>query len=121
MGFGRKATREGAVFVTFPMHIINLTWPFDVDLDHRAELSRFFLAVKLLSLTSAFHKVLFGRKLLCSDHNALRRECLHKLAGIFLNGRLACLLLSTQQILLCHYACETGVKLWQEEMESEKR
>lgn len=104
MGFGRKATGEGAIFITlFPMNVINLTWPFDVDLDHWAELSRFFFAVKLLSPTSAFHMVLFGRRLLCSDHNALRRECLHKLAGIFLNGRLACLLLSTQQILLCHF------------------
>lgn len=104
------------------MHIINLTLPFDVDLDYRAELSRFF-TVKLLSLTSPFHTVLFGRKLLCSDHIALRRDCLHKLAGIFLNGRLG-LTSSVNSANLTlpffPYACETGVKLWQE-MESEKR
>lgn len=112
MGFGRKATGEGAVFITlFWVHIINLTLPFDVDLDYQAELSRFF-TVELLSLTSPFHTVLFGRKLLCSDHIALRRDCLHKLAGIFLNGRLALLLLSTQQILLCHFFLMPVRQVW---------
>lgn len=64
------------------------TWLCPVDGDHLAEMSGLFMG-KLLSPTSSFYTVFFGRKLLSSDHIALRRECLCKLFGIFLNGKLA--------------------------------